>query len=74
MIEDSSSAVKSPTGSVVVSGVGSLRCRNVELTMLNIVLLGRQPKHCEIFFFPKLILLPFILTVLQNFFFCFSAS
>ena len=34
--------------------------------MLNIALLGRQPKHCEIFFFPKLVLLPFLLTVLQE--------
>ena len=39
--------------------------------MLNIELLGRQPKHCEIFFFPKLLLLPFLLTVLQKILFLF---
>ena len=32
--------------------LGFVRCRNVELTTLNIALLGRQPKHCEIFLFP----------------------
>ena len=39
---------------------------NVELTTLNIALLRRQPKHCEILFFPKLVLLPFLFTVLQK--------
>ena len=53
MREDSSSEVKSLVGSIFVSGLGTIRCRNVELTTLNIVLLGRQPKHCEILFFPK---------------------
>ena len=35
---------------------------------LNIVLLGRQPKHYEILFSPHFVLSPFLLTVLQNFF------
>ena len=35
-------------------GLGFVRCKNVELTTLNIALLGRQPKCGEIFFFPKL--------------------
>ena len=64
MREDSSGEVKSPTGSVVISGLGSLRCRNVELTTLNIALLRRQPKLCEIFFFPKTCIVPFVLITL----------
>ena len=70
MREDSSGEVNSPTGSNVVSGLGSLRCKNVELTTLDIALLGRKPKHCEILFFPKLILIPVLLIALwKNF--CF---
>ena len=30
------------------SSLSVIRCRNVELTTLNITLLGRQPKYCEI--------------------------
>ena len=64
MREDSSGEVNSPTGSNVVSGLGSLRCRTVELTTLDITLHGRQPKHYEIFFFPKLVLIPVLLITL----------
>ena len=39
---------KVTNSSVIFSGLSVVCCRNVELTTLNIVLLRRQPKYCEI--------------------------
>ena len=41
---------KVTNNSVILPALNVVRCRNVELTMLNIALLGRQPKYCEITF------------------------
>ena len=37
--------------SVIFSALTAVHCRNVELMTLNIALLRRQPKYCEILFF-----------------------
>ena len=39
------------------SSLSVVHCRNVELTTLNIALLRRQPKYCEIPFFFELALI-----------------
>ena len=41
---------KVTNSSVIFPALNVVRCRNVELTTLNIALLGRQPKYCEITF------------------------
>ena len=48
-------------------------CKNVELTTLNIALLGRQPKYCEIPFSFDLALFS-IFSIAFRYNFCFGAS
>ena len=57
--------------------LSAVRCRDVELMTLNIALLGKQPKYCEIPFFFELALFSIFLIALRyifrfwNLYFCF---
>ena len=41
---------KVTNSSVIFPALNVVRCGNIELTTLNIELLGKQPKYCEITF------------------------
>ena len=49
-------------------GLSVVSCKNVELTTLNIALLGRQPKYCEIPFSFELALFSVFLIALRYIF------
>ena len=50
------------------SGLSAVSCRNVELTTINIALLGRQPKYCEIPFSFELALFSVFLIAIRYIF------
>ena len=56
------------------SSLGAVRSRNVEITTLNVALLKRQPKYCEIPFFFELALFSVFLIALRYIFFAFGTS
>ena len=61
---------KVTNSSVIFSSIRVVHCRNVKLTTLNIALLGRQPKYCEIpFSFELALFSVFLITLWYIFYF-----